>query len=497
MRRRNNFNHLAAGLYPYFTRMSRGPALSGGGGGGGDSEVAAKQYATFVIAASDSTDDGKAAADYICDGTADNVEISAALAATTPSGYRSVMLLEGTYNIIAGLTLPDNAMVIGQGPGSVVKLAAGGPSTLVVFTLGDYSKLANLKIDGGGQTGTKTGVYASGKTDIEVAGCYFDDLDGFGVYLSGCTRARVTNNTILNITETGVHSSSGTRNVICDNAMHLCYNGVFANGEASSVIQGNTITRCNYGIFLDNSAYYNCIAGNTVSGVYGGSGDYGIFLEDAINNVVSNNSIVSNNAAGIFLSYSDQNSISHNTIIGNSWSTSTSTGINQSAGIRLDESDSNYIHGNTIRKSLVGESYIQQYSIWIDDSACSDNIVIDNDIRDGGNTGYTDAGTGTIYRDHDGSTVRKQLTVATGAVTVVSNGYYSLLPETGTTDDVDTISGGKDGMVIYLRNDNATNTVTLKNGTGNLDIGSDVALSAVTTVQPLIYDATLAKWLKA
>ncbi len=51
--------------------------------------------ATVVVAASDSLN--KAAANYVCDGVADEVEIHAAIAALPATGGK-VVLLEGNYS---------------------------------------------------------------------------------------------------------------------------------------------------------------------------------------------------------------------------------------------------------------------------------------------------------------------------------------------------------------------------------------------------------------
>ena len=144
-------------------------------------------------------------------------------------------------------------------------------------------------------------------------------------------------------------------------------------------------------------------------------------------------------------------------------------------------------------------TFRQQYGIKINAITDIDNIVIDNDIRGSGYLGdILDLGTNTQYRNFDGSTKQLSRTIATGVISVPGQGYFTLLPETGTADDLDTINGGLDGVVIYVRNENVTNTITLKDGTGNLDLlGADVVLNAINVVQALIYDAVQALWLKA
>ena len=51
-----------------------------------DNPLLAIRTATLVVAASDSSDKSKAQADYICDGTADNVQIQAAIDALPAGG---------------------------------------------------------------------------------------------------------------------------------------------------------------------------------------------------------------------------------------------------------------------------------------------------------------------------------------------------------------------------------------------------------------------------
>jgi len=64
--------------------------------------------ASLVVAASNSSAKAKAGADTICDGTNDEVEIKAALAA---AGYADVLCSKGTYNINATITITGSSTV--------------------------------------------------------------------------------------------------------------------------------------------------------------------------------------------------------------------------------------------------------------------------------------------------------------------------------------------------------------------------------------------------
>ena len=128
-------------------RLSRTETWDGGGSAG-----ASKQYATFVIAASDTTADGKAAADYVCDGTDDQDEINTAIALATTSTYRRILLLEGTFSITQQIVMAANMMLEGQGNATVLSID-GRPSTNIILYVNakDNVRVRNMKIDGQAQ----------------------------------------------------------------------------------------------------------------------------------------------------------------------------------------------------------------------------------------------------------------------------------------------------------------------------------------------------------
>jgi len=83
-----------------------------------------------------------------------------------------------------------------------------------------------------------------------------------------------------------------------------------------------------------------------------------------------------------------------------------------------------------------------------------------------------------------------ELTIATGVITV-TQGYHDVDTEAdAATDDLDTIGGGAEGMVIFLRAENTARTVVLKNGTGNLVLGNNISLDDTNKHVALIRDGT-------
>lgn len=79
------------------------------------------------------------------------------------------------------------------------------------------------------------------------------------------------------------------------------------------------------------------------------------------------------------------------------------------------------------------------------------------------------------------------LTIASGVVTI-TQGYHKIAGEGAADDDLETISGGVEGMVIILRP--SGNVITLKDGVDNLELGSDVVLLTDDYHVALICDAS-------
>lgn len=123
--------------------------------------------ATLVVAASDAHANSIAIADYICDGTADEVQIQAALDALPAAGGR-VALTEGEFSISATaangkITLPSNCILEGRGKGiSILKLADGG-------AVANEMIIANNNRNGGNNNITIKNLTLDGNVDNQAA----------------------------------------------------------------------------------------------------------------------------------------------------------------------------------------------------------------------------------------------------------------------------------------------------------------------------------------
>lgn len=70
-------------------------------------------------------------------------------------------------------------------------------------------------------------------------------------------------------------------------------------------------------------------------------------------------------------------------------------------------------------------------------------------------------------------------TIASGVITATQT-THKVEVESGTTDDLDTISGLSEGMIVMIEQVNAAHTIVVKHGTGNIKnfSGADVTLNA-------------------
>jgi hypothetical protein len=89
-----------------------------------------------------------------------------------------------------------------------------------------------------------------------------------------------------------------------------------------------------------------------------------------------------------------------------------------------------------------------------------------------------------------------ELTIATGAITATSSFHTVDTEADDTSDELDTISGGSDGMVLVIKAAQNTRTVVAKDGTGNLALAGDFSMDHATDTLTLLYSAGHTKWLE-
>lgn len=132
-------------------------------------------------------------ADYNTDGTADDVQINAAIAAVNASGGGEVRLRSGTYNLAATISLLSNIVLSGEGYATLVKpltgtsVAAVSTGTMGAIQIAAQSNVTirNIRIDGTALTGPNgLAIFISESSDIDVHNCRLENINGFGVFTS-------------------------------------------------------------------------------------------------------------------------------------------------------------------------------------------------------------------------------------------------------------------------------------------------------------------------
>jgi len=86
------------------------------------------------------------------------------------------------------------------------------------------------------------------------------------------------------------------------------------------------------------------------------------------------------------------------------------------------------------------------------------------------------------------------LTIATGAITLTNNSSSYVIDTEGAaaTDDLDTISGGQEGQVIWLNTANNSRDITITSGVGNIvnPTGLSITLGNTNNIACLRYNGT-------
>ncbi len=357
-----------------------------------------RSTATLIVAASDSQNKEKA--DYVADGTNDQVEINAAITAL-PSTGGLVYLLDGTYNIAASVTIAKSNVTL-TGSGDSTKLFLANTSNTSVIVVGDGAtvyegvKISGLKIDGN-MANNSGFIYA----------VYFN---------TNITKSKIENNYIYN----------------------TVYDGILINNSGKNLIDSNHIVSAGVsGINIYNySSDYNVISNNYIedSGLNSVSG-YGISVGRGTNNTISGNILYSNRRHSIGTYDTSYNVINSNTITNSSQAANDTysdiyLGSNSGAGAY---SRYNSVSGNTILSSAANKS---KYGIEENEVGSDYNNITSNII-----TGPVTTG---IFAQGPHTTVAGNKTGAAG------EGIFDIKSQTGATQTTLTVTQSGTGDIVNL-----------------------------------------------
>lgn len=378
--------------------------------------------ATMIVAANDSLH--RNMANYVCDGTADDVEINAAL---TAGAGGKVILLEGNYQITANLVVPADTHFSGIGKGTILTTTDAVGITNMVEMGGDNVTISDMKLvlgAGAGDAGSRPNIIrafsvnriwlerlwlvgdasvaddgsnvrqngiciVTGSIHSKFLSCHIETNKRDGMYLNGFQLGIVASCLSINNTQHGLHLNGSANNVFSNNVFHSnsgC--GIYMeNGSNNNAITGNT---CNvntqHGIYL-KSSNVNAITGNQCFENDGGGSTYsGIFVEESGRPVVVGNACFRNGLHGIYIYKS-----LYGIVTGNDCESSvTGDGINVT-GVPFGASDWNSITSNVcVANAGAGIAIVGGANATL--TSIKANTTLNNDGR-----GIVDAGTNTIF----------------------------------------------------------------------------------------------------
>lgn len=341
--------------------------------------------ATIVVAANDSLATSKAQADYVCDGTDDQVEIQAAIDALASTGG-VVQLTEGNFYLgAAAINLNKTAVslvgfqtgfAVAEGSfGTTIYQTNAGKDAIVISAVqanvkdvyirgavfagghfgevgirvigGQDNKIDNVKVSqfvlygiffdninniwltNSRITSCGKNLYAYGSHDIVIANNQFELPSGeISVHLQSCYGTAVTGNLIENGGETTLR-------------IHTCVNSIFVgNCIHGSPGQGSVVY-----IYLGHT---NVISGNYIGEAHDGEA---VHFSSTLNNVFSDNVLAGTPAgeADIYL----RNGNEGNLIVNNHC---TSPNVDYSIRVHYDENKNNLISGNYCSKPIIDTS---------------------------------------------------------------------------------------------------------------------------------------------
>ena len=261
--------------------------------------------ATLVVAASDASPKSKRGADYICDGTADEVEINAAIDALPAAGGK-VVLSEGAFTLANSIIVIDGLTLEGQGYSTLIQYddTIAGPAGIghhdgTTYRQVDDVTIKNLRIKNTDTDSEKFGINIGWSDNIpqritvdhvEFDGCGINIYCGSSHRIEHCyvhgirttgtpidcaiairgvttnysTNSTIANNRIDDISDMGIHSNSSDGISILNNFVtdvnQRNPGEIFAIDTATAVnvlIKGNNIESSSGILAEDNTATSN------------------------------------------------------------------------------------------------------------------------------------------------------------------------------------------------------------------------------------------------
>ncbi len=205
--------------------------------------------------------------DYQVDGTADDVQINAAIAALPAEGGK-IILREGDYSFTAPVVINADNVAI-EGNGTATKITIPNATNIDVFQIDNAGvHIANLKIDGNG-TNQTTGGYgikvSTTASNVRIEQCTIINTYLSNIFVDGADEVILTNNYLdPPVTGCNVEATSCNNIVVTDNN---CIGAVDANISVTGTRGGtvsNNVCRDSAGRGIETEIWGGGISGNDV-----------------------------------------------------------------------------------------------------------------------------------------------------------------------------------------------------------------------------------------
>lgn len=284
---------------------------------------------TKIVAANDALATSRAKADYLCDGTADDVQIQAAHDAL-PAGGGAILLTEGTYNLSTTVTLTKPTLLIGEGYATYIVSAINGDA--FYFSSADGSKAQSIRLQGP-TSANAVGLHFDDCDFLEVSSTWIRNFGYAGIRIEDCgENTRIVNNNIDMLdgfvplgVGYGIHLDGQNHDVIIsENHLEGWKYGIVSDDwtdSADLLVRGNgfddqetgdvyLVGFCNVGLVANE--FNNCLnaSGFSVEIDYENVPDAGAWKETAV--MVTGNLFCAMDSGGVHIT----NGVGH-TITGN------------------------------------------------------------------------------------------------------------------------------------------------------------------------------------
>lgn len=275
--------------------------------------------------------------DYLCDGTADEVEINTAIQSLRSTGGE-IVLLDGLYNLSSQILMnKDGITLTGNGANTRIIRAFNddeySPDQGLILIKKSYCTIRNLYFDcvKGTYTANSTINLAVGNNCI-IADNTIVNCSGDGIYIVGSYHT-VDNNIIQNCFQ-GLYLFDSTKTTVTNNRIEEAQStGVYLYNVEDIVLNNNVVENCgDSGI-----KFQNCNESTVVGNVCNYNAQCGIYITRGDNNVICGNTCNGNGNFAIYVGTTPKNNIfTANTYFDNSAGT---ISLGSTKNVTYSESD--------------------------------------------------------------------------------------------------------------------------------------------------------------